>query len=148
MAAVAKRTRRAMHIVGWIERGPPVTATAGDLILAPSLVYDFPLNGQRKIIVADFREVALLPNAPVNKGNLVLRELRNVVCRENRNDRARMLLRIAHYIGHRRLLPMVVNFRVAFPAGLRTDIVRGVTGLRLLSLLLVTERAKASDEEN
>ena len=45
MAAVAQRTSRAVHIVRRIECSPPIASGGRHLVLAPLLVYDFPLDG-------------------------------------------------------------------------------------------------------
>ncbi len=66
MAAVAGCARRALEIVGRIERRPPVRAV-GDEIGPPHVVHNVPLRGLRIVIVAHFREVALLPDASVNQ---------------------------------------------------------------------------------
>ena len=44
-----------------------------------ALWIDVPLRRLRKVVVADFREVALLPDASVDESDLVLRELRATV---------------------------------------------------------------------
>src|SRR5882724_1833679 len=64
MASVAQRTRRTLVIRRGIERRPPIRF-GRDVVRAPDLMLDVPLRGQRKIIVAHFLEVALLPLAPV-----------------------------------------------------------------------------------
>ena len=74
MTAVAKRSRWAVHVVRWVESGPPVASRGRNLIFTPFLVLNLPLHGQREIVVPDFCEVALLPNAAVNKSDLILRE--------------------------------------------------------------------------
>src|SRR6185437_2372292 len=71
MTAIAKRTCRPVEVVTRIERSPPVASGWRHLIFAPFLVYDFPLHRQRKIIVADLREVSLLPNTAVNERHLI-----------------------------------------------------------------------------
>ncbi len=63
VAAVASWPGRSLEIVGRIERFPPV-GSLWNKILKPLLVAHVPLRGLRKIIVADFGEIALLPNAP------------------------------------------------------------------------------------
>src|SRR5579872_6796999 len=71
MAAVAKRPCGAVEVVTGIKRSPPIASCGRHLIFAPFLVYDFPLNGQREIVVADFCEVALLPDASVDESHLI-----------------------------------------------------------------------------
>ena len=79
MAAVAQRASRAVHIVQRIECSPPIASGRRHLVLAPLLVYDFPLDGQRKVVIAHLREETLFPNTAVNERNLVLGKLENVV---------------------------------------------------------------------
>src|SRR5271156_3886049 len=66
MTAVAERPRGPLEIVRRIERRPPIGAV-GDEIAAPALMGDVPLSGQRKVIIANFFEVPLLPPAAVNQ---------------------------------------------------------------------------------
>src|SRR5579862_607466 len=68
VAAVAQGAGRALHVVVGVERGPPVSPLR-DLIRTPGTVADIPLHRQRKIVVADLREVALLPQAAVDEGH-------------------------------------------------------------------------------
>src|SRR5215469_12349678 len=74
VAPVAERARWPLHVVGRIEGSPPVASARRYLVFTPFLVYDFPLDGQREIVIADFREVPLLPEAPVNESNLIFGE--------------------------------------------------------------------------
>src|SRR5258708_18712827 len=62
MAAVACRTRRPLHIVRRIKRRPPVRPIRHE-IWPPNPVGDLPLRRLRKIIIAPFLGVTLLPNA-------------------------------------------------------------------------------------
>lgn len=55
VASVAKWAGRAFKIIAGIERYPPV-GTGLHGIRSPGLMSDVPLNGKRKIIVADFLE--------------------------------------------------------------------------------------------
>src|SRR5580693_5886544 len=71
MAPVAERPGWTVHVVGRIEGRPPVPSGQRHLVLAPFLVYDFPLHRQREIVVANLREVSLLPDAPVDESNLI-----------------------------------------------------------------------------
>ena len=123
VAAVAGRAGGPLHVVGGIEGRPPVCAGVRDVILEPLLVADVPLHRQRVVVVANLREVALLPLAAVDESHLILRELRDVVRAEIGNDRVGMLSRIAHDVRHRRLLPALVNLRMTFLARLRADVV-------------------------
>ena len=97
-----------------------------------------PLPRQRKIVVSNLREVALLPQAAIHESNLIHSEPGNVIGFEIRNDRVGMRLRIAHHIRHRRLLPARINLRVTFLTRLRAHILRRPgCGGHLQSLLFV-----------
>ena len=71
MASIAGRARGPLHIVGRIERLPPVCPLS-DEIRTPDAMCNVPLCGFRKIIVSAFREVTLLPKAAVNQRDIVL----------------------------------------------------------------------------
>ncbi len=117
---------------------PPVGAV-GDEIGTPDLVGDVPLRGLGIIVVADLGEVALLPDAAVDQRDVVFGEFDAAVSvGEIGNDGVGMLARIAHHVGHRRLLPALVDIGVARLAGPRPDVLRrrlylrgGSRGLRL-----------------
>ena len=132
VAAIAGWPRGSLHVVRRIERCPPIPAFRGDHIRTPGMIADDPLHRQRKIIVADLGEIALLPQAAVDEGNLILVEPGNVVGREVGDDGVRVSMKVAHHIGHRSFLPAGIYFCVAFLAGLRTDIVRRTGGSRFL----------------
>src|SRR4029077_6464855 len=85
VAAIAGGAGGALHVVGRIERHPPIGAV-GDEIGAPDFVGDIPLRGFRKIVVADFGEVTLLPHAAVDEGDLVFGELGDFVGGEVGDD--------------------------------------------------------------
>src|ERR1700722_6386283 len=124
MAAITGWACRSLHVVRRIEGCPPVGARIRDVILEPLLVVDVPLHGQRIVVVAYLREVALLPDTAVDESHLLLCELRDVVRVEIGDDRIRMLSRIAHYIRHRRLLPVLVDVSMTLLARLRASVVR------------------------
>src|SRR5215467_7731661 len=67
VASVAGWARRALYVVGRVERLPPIGSRL-DEIWQPFLVGDVPLRAFGEIIVADFFEVALLPDAAVDEG--------------------------------------------------------------------------------
>src|SRR5579863_8067555 len=73
MTSIAQGTSRTLHIVRRVERSPPV-GPVFDEIGPPDLVPYIPLRREDEIIITDFLEVALLPLAPVNKGNILLFE--------------------------------------------------------------------------
>ena len=80
VATVAGRPGGPLHVVGRIERLPPI-GSFGHEIRAPRMMHDVPLRGLGKIVVADLREVALLPYAAVDECDVTLRELGDwVVC--------------------------------------------------------------------
>src|SRR4030088_1467762 len=80
VASVASGARGPLHIVRGIERLPPVSAL-WNKIRFPGLVGDVPLCAFGKIIVANFGEIALLPDAAINERDLILREFRAyIIC--------------------------------------------------------------------
>src|SRR4029077_2177133 len=88
-------------------------------------VRDVPLRWQREIVVALAREIALLPPAAIDEGDIVQRETQfGIGLREVWNDSVRMLARIAYDIGHARLLPPGVDFLVAGLASRGANIMR------------------------
>ncbi len=116
VAAVAGGAGGPLHVVGGIERHPPVGAV-GNEIGAPDFVDDVPLRGFGVIIIANFGEVTLLPEAAVDESDLILRELGDFVCGEIGDDNVRGFARIADDIGHGRFAPVLVDLRVALLAG-------------------------------
>ena len=122
MAAIAQRAGGALHVVGGVEGHPPI-GVIGDEIGAPDLMRDVPLRAQRKIIVADFREVALLPDAAVDQRDVFFLELdQRVGLGEVGQDGFGMLLGIAHHVRHGGFLPARVDGGVAGFAGGGTDV--------------------------
>src|SRR5579863_4821863 len=122
MAAVAQRAGGALHVVGGIVGHPPVRVIRNH-IGAPDLVRDVPLRAERKIIVADLGEVALLPEAAVNQRDVFFFEFhQRVGLGEIRDDGVGMLFGIAHYVGHGGLLPARINGSVAGLAGGGADV--------------------------
>ena len=111
MAAVAGGAGGPLEIIGRVQGRPPVRAI-GDEVGAPDMIRDVPLRWLRIVIVADLREVTLLPDAAVDKPHIVARELLHIIGVQIRNDRFGMLARIAHHIGHGRLLPPSINVGV------------------------------------
>src|SRR5712664_729019 len=135
VAAIARGAGRALHVVGRIEGFPPIRAL-GNEIGAPNVVGNVPLRGFGKVVIADFREVTLLPEASVDERYLVLRKLGEGICGQVGNDGLGMLTGIADDIGHGCLLPVLVDLLVAFFASQRARVVRG-SGRRLLRRFLV-----------
>src|SRR5258708_8602091 len=72
VAAVAGGAGGPLHIVGRIERHPPVSAV-GNEIGAPDFVDDVPLRGFGVIVIATFGEVTVLPGAAVDGRDRILR---------------------------------------------------------------------------
>src|SRR6202140_5572909 len=89
VAAIAGWPRGSLHVVRRIERRPPIPAFRGDHIRTPAVIADDPLHRQRKIIVANLGEIALLPKTAVNESNLILGEPGNLVGRERGDDGVR-----------------------------------------------------------
>src|ERR1700757_1705823 len=116
VAAIAGGAGGGLHVVGGRERHPPIGAV-GNEIGAPDFVDDIPLRAFRKIVVADFREVALLPDAAVDERNLVPGELSDFVGGEIGDDDVRRFAGIADDVGHGRFAPVLVDLRVALLAG-------------------------------
>lgn len=124
MATVAGRAGRTVHVVGRVERRPPICAGDGNVVRPPSLVLDVPLSRKRIVVVAHFGEIPLFPFAAINEGDLLPRKFGNRVGVEIRNDRVGVLSRVADDIRHRRLLPTFVDVGMALLAGLRARVVR------------------------
>jgi hypothetical protein len=79
----------------------------------------------RVIVVADFREIALLPLAAIDERDLIGPEFhQRIGLGEIRNDRVRVLLGIAHHVGHARFRPALIGGFVAALAFGRPDIMR------------------------
>jgi len=73
MATIARGSSWPFQVVGRIERFPPVGSFRNE-IRTPYVIDDVPLSRLGEIVITDFREVALLPNAAVDEGYLILRE--------------------------------------------------------------------------
>src|SRR6476661_6190548 len=69
MTAVAERPGWSLPVVARVELDPPVRVRL-DEIAAPHLVGDIPLRWKRVVVVADLREVALLPLRSVDEGDV------------------------------------------------------------------------------
>src|ERR1700722_15872534 len=139
VASVAGWSSGPLHVVWRIERFPPVSSRL-DEIRQPFFMANVPLRGLREVVVADLLEVPLLPDASVNEGDIFSRKLRvrDGVRSQIRNDCVGLGLRVAKYLGHRSLLPMLVNLLVALPAALRADVMCGAD--RFFRLLLFNRR--------
>ena len=133
VAAIAEGAGRALEIVGRIKGHPPVVF---HIVGLPLLVGHVPLGGKRKVVIAHFLEVALLPQAAVNEGDIGGRKgHQRIGFFEVRSDGVGMFLGIAHHVCHRRFLPVLIDLPVTLLAGDRANVVgirRGSwTGLRL-----------------
>src|SRR6476620_12478132 len=73
MATITQRAGGTSGVLGGIKRHPPVGVRLNE-VGSPHLVRDIPLRTERKIIVADLREVALLPLAAVDERDVVALE--------------------------------------------------------------------------
>src|SRR5579859_4834796 len=116
VAAIAGWSCRPLHVVRRIKGGPPVRALVRHMIRKPRSFSDVPLNRQRIIIAANLCEIALFPDGAIHKSDLVFRELCYVVGAEIGNDGVWMFPWVAHHIGHRCFLPVLVDLRVALRA--------------------------------
>ena len=143
VTSIAGWTGWALHVVVGIVLRPPVGAGRRHFVRFPLPGSDNPLRRQWKVIVTDFGEVALLPDATVNEGDLIFAELRNFIGSQVGKDGVRMFVRITDDICHRGFLPALVDIGMAFRASLRANIVRG-----LRCLCLRWRRAKATDKGN
>jgi hypothetical protein len=124
MAAIARGAGGALHVIGGIKGFPPVGALGYEIWL-PDVVGDVPLSGFGEIVLADFCEVALLPDAAVNEGDVGFGELfADVVGGEIGNDGFGMLAGIADHVSHRSFFPVLVDLLVAFLASGGAGIVR------------------------
>ena len=121
VATVAEGSGGARGIATGVVDGPPV-GVGGDLIGAPDLVFDVPLCAERKVVVADFLEVTLLPLAAVGEGDVFLFEGdQGVGCGEVREDGFGMEFGVEDDVCHSGFGPAAVDFRVAGLAGLGSD---------------------------
>ena len=122
MAPIAGRPRRALHVVGKIVGRPPIRSGVRDMVLQPLLVADISLHRQRIVIVADLREVPLLPFAAIEEGHLNDGEPESIVRLQIWNDSVRIEPGIADNVRHRRFLPTLVDVCMAFLAGFGANI--------------------------
>src|SRR5581483_11364327 len=139
VTAIAKRSGGPFHVVGRVQRRPPIGAIFHE-IWPPDLMCDVPLFRQNKVIIADFLEIALFPSAPVNEGDVVFREMN--LCRRLREIGkygVRVFLWVAYDIRHSGLFPAFVDLWMACLArsgayvmsverNLRYLAVRGIAG--------------------
>src|SRR6267143_702281 len=147
VAAIAGGAGGTLHIVWRIERFPPIRSF-GYKVGTPNVMGDIPLRRLRKIVIADFCEVTLLPETAVDECYLVLRELGEEICGEIGNDGLGMLAGIADDVGHGCLLPALVDLLVAFFAGQRACVVRGRGRCLLRQFLASRKLAQVADEQN
>src|SRR6185312_12923876 len=105
MASIAQRPGRPFHIAYGIEGNPPICACR-DMIRKPALVLDVPLRRQRIEVLAAFREIALLPPAAIDEGDVIQAESSyRIRMSKTTENRLGMNFWIADYVGHARLLP-------------------------------------------
>src|ERR1700749_246927 len=71
MTPVAKRTRGSLHVVGWVERCPPISPVF-DEVFPPFLMGHIPLRWVNEVVIADFLEIALLPLAAISQRHVFL----------------------------------------------------------------------------
>src|SRR5579871_1172470 len=77
VAPIAEGPRRSSFVVRRVVFHPPV-CVCGNQIRFPGFVDYVPLRAEREVIVADFLEIALLPDAAVNERNLKQRYFEKV----------------------------------------------------------------------
>ena len=148
VAAVARWAGRALHVVRRVQRRPPVPGIA-DEVFTPFSRTDFPLNGQREVVVADLGEVPLFPEAAVYERHLLRLEREYRVRGQVGEERRRRLSRIADDVGHRRLLPAAILVSVTSLASPRADVVCGRSGFHLSRLVfLAGESFQRADEQH
>src|ERR1700722_16368388 len=123
VTTVARGARRTLHVVRWIIGGPPICSGVWHMVRTPLSIAYVPLSRKRIVVISYSRKVALLPLAAINKCNLVLGKPCDGIGAEIRDDCIWMLMRIAHDIRHRCLLPTVIDILVAFLTGRRANIV-------------------------
>ena len=122
VATIAKRAGRALEVVGRVKRRPPIGAVLDD-VRPPRPMDDVPLRGKGEIVASELLEVALLPDAAIDKRYIVLGKMdKRVGLGEVRDNGVRMLARVTHNVGHRRLLPAVVDAGMARLAGLGSGV--------------------------
>jgi len=132
VAAVAGGTGGAVGVGLAVVGRPPVGAVRY-VVGQPLAMLDVPLRGERIVIAATFFEVALLPAAAVDEGDLVESEgADRVRVREVAEHGVGMHLRIANDVGHAGLAPAVVRRFMAGFAGSRADELSGWLRGRLL----------------
>jgi hypothetical protein len=125
VATIAKWTGRALHIVAGVVGGPPICSRS-DLIGSPNLVGHVPLCAKRIIVIAFFREIALLPLAAVHKRDVVFGEFhQRVRLGEVRDDELRMHFGVDNDIRHAGLAPARIDLRMT---GLACGVPRIVAG--------------------
>src|ERR1700683_4360548 len=108
VAAVAGRSGWTLHVVGWIERSPPVCSRVWYVIGSPCFIADVPLSGKWIVVISYFGKVALLPLAAIDKCDLVLSKPCDGIGTEIREDGFRGVSRVADYIHHRCFLQAVI----------------------------------------
>ena|SRR5437867_7621437 len=145
MAAVAQRTRRTLEVVGRIECRPPVRPGFDD-IRRPDLLRDVPLHGKREIIVADFLEIALLPLASVDEGDIARREWKDRIgLGKVWNDGVGVFPRIAYDVCHAGLAPPLIEAGMTRLACRGTGVTSGARVLRLHPEAKTEEACEAVD---
>jgi len=122
VAAVAERAGWALLVALAVERDPPVRSLL-DVVWQPDFFLHVPLRGQDEVVVADLCEVALLPAAAVDEGNLLeIEGAQRIGVGEVAEDCVGMDGWVAYDVGHAGLLPSGVQRGVAALAGLGTNV--------------------------
>lgn len=132
VTAVAGWTCRPLHLIRRIELSPPIRARF-DVVLPPDLVQNVPLRRVHEVVVADLREVALLPLASVGEDDVILAERDQRIGRlEVAHDDFWVLLDVHEDVRHQRLSPALVDLGMTALARLRPDERAFVCGRRNL----------------
>ncbi len=113
VTAVTQRTRRPLHLVVGVDIRPPI-GPGPRRIRPPRLVLHVPLGRKDKVVVANLREVALLPLAAVGERHVFFLECdERVRLRKISDDGIRMLFRVPNHVGHQRGFPAAVDVAMA-----------------------------------
>jgi hypothetical protein len=114
MAAIAGRACWPIGVLRAIKWHPPVGASL-DVIGKPFLVFYIPLCRKWKVVITNFGEVPLLPQASIGKRYLIQGERAKRICvGEISEHGVGMHFGVANDICHSGLLPGAIDLSVAF----------------------------------
>src|SRR5206468_763221 len=86
VAAIARRTSRALHVVSRIILRPPVGAGRRNEVFEPLVSADVTLDRKREVVFTNFGEITLLPDTSIHEGHLIHIDLGNIVVRQVCDD--------------------------------------------------------------